>query len=79
MNNDPQHYYDRAVHILDNFLTESLEIYKQTSIPSDWKHIAIWKALKQANHILFCLLSNTEGSKFLNEKYVLDTVIVGNP
>lgn len=73
-----QRLYDRAIGILDNFYSESIEILKDISDQNTWKENAILTLFRQASHILFALLSNTEKSKYLNSTYVTELIYIGS-
>lgn len=78
MDKDALHFYNRAVEILDHFYEESSKVYSEIDKPSNWKQLAIWKGFKQANNIMFCILSNTDISKHVKDIYVTDLIIIGS-
>lgn len=72
-------YYKKSIDILDNLLEVSIETHFVENT-LDWRKLNIYKQFKQAKHIIFCLLSNTEGSKYQNQTglYVTELILVGS-
>jgi hypothetical protein len=72
-----QQLYDRAIKILDNFHEESESIIKGIVYRQDWLGNKIYHLFKQGSNITFALLSNSEKSKFQNERYVTELIYIG--
>ncbi len=72
-------FYKSTIDILDNLLEESIET-ELIANQDNWKEQNIYKQFKQAKHIMFCLLSNTEESKYQNKTdyYVTELILVGS-
>lgn len=73
-----QNLYNKSIQVLDNFLAESFDNFSTpTPTTTSWKLQAVYKLAIQSNHIMFCLLSNSEWSKFISTRYVTEPVLVG--
>lgn len=72
-------YYKSTIDILDNLLEVSIET-ELIENALGWRELNIYKQFKQAKHIIFCLLSNTEESKYQNQTdhYVTELILVGS-
>jgi hypothetical protein len=77
MERTTQSIYSRNIGLLDNFLEESLKEVRSISSQQEWKKVIIHRLFSQATNVMFCLLSNSEESKFQNESYVTDAVLFG--
>jgi hypothetical protein len=67
----------KNINLLDNFYETARNDLGQIQQQDSWLTQTILDFFKQSTHITFCLLSNSEGSKFRNENYVIDIVLIG--
>lgn len=75
---DSQKIYSRAIGILDNFFEESNKGIETLQIENNWKSQTIYQLYKQSSHLMFCLLSNSEESKFRNDFYITEMILYGS-
>ena len=70
-------FYSEPIAILDSYLTEGRSKVIDLREGEEWKEENILKFYKQSLRILYCLLSNTDKSKFANNELVIDINLVG--
>ena len=75
---DSNKYYSESIKLLDNFLEETQEVLIPLSPEfKSWKERIIFNLLNQSSTNLYILLSNSDKSQFVKEKFGLDPVFIG--
>ena len=70
-------FYKKSLEILENFLDESRSEIVSIKTPQIWKERLVYFQFNQSINICYALLSNSEGSKFQNDTYVIELSFIG--